>query len=115
MSRLGARVAANVVRLAAERGIAKAHLADKAGIGRTTFWKLLDVHETGGRSDPRLSTIGALATALEVEPARLLDEPPRGAARWSAPVTYRRSSGPYCAECHQPLRGGCRCWGTDDA
>lgn len=72
--RLGAIVAENVSRLAAERGMARAHLADHAGIGRTTMWRLLDVNDQG-RSDPRLSTVAALARALEVSPVELLTEP----------------------------------------
>ncbi len=66
-------ISANVRRLAAERGIALAHLADRAGIGRTTMWRLLDVNERGP-SDPRLSTIVALACALDVEVIVLLAE-----------------------------------------
>ena len=68
-------ISRNVRRLAAERGIALAHLADRAGIGRTTMWRLLDVNERGP-CDPRLSTIVALASALEVETVDLLAEPP---------------------------------------
>lgn len=65
------RVSRNVRRLAAERGIALAHLADRAGIGRTTLWRLLDVNERGP-SDPRLSTVNALAQALGVDVFDLL-------------------------------------------
>lgn len=64
-------VAANVRRLAQRRKLPLAWLADIAGIGRTTLWRLLDPNETGA-SDPRLSTLGALAEALEVEIADLL-------------------------------------------
>lgn len=64
-------ISANLRRLAHRRGIALAHLADRAGIGRTTLWRLLDVNERGP-SDPRLSTLAALATALAVEVADLL-------------------------------------------
>lgn len=62
---LPATISANLRRLAAKRGIALAHLADRAGVGRTTLWRLLDVHERGP-SDPRLSTLEQLATALSV-------------------------------------------------
>lgn len=61
----------NVRRLAAERRIPLAHLADRAGIGRTTMWRLLDVNERGP-SDPRFSTLAALAEALEVEVQALM-------------------------------------------
>ena len=64
-------ISRNVRHLAGERGIALAHLADRAGIGRTTMWRLLDVNERGP-SDPRLSTIAALAVALDVEVVDLL-------------------------------------------
>jgi len=70
--RLGEVLADNVMRLAARRGIARAHLADHAGIGRTTMWRLLDVNDKG-RSDPRLSTVEALAKALDVSPVELLE------------------------------------------
>lgn len=61
--------------LAGEKGIKLAHLADHAGIGRTTMWRLLDVNERGP-SDPRLSTVAALAKALGVRPIDLLDSTP---------------------------------------
>jgi DNA-binding phage protein len=64
-------IAANIRHLAEKRGIAIAHVADKAGIGRTTMWKLLDAGERGA-SDPRLSTIEAIAKALGVEAPELM-------------------------------------------
>lgn len=67
-------ISANIRRLAASRGIALAHLADRAGIGRTTLWRLLDVNEQGG-SDPRLWTLIALASALGVDISELLTDP----------------------------------------
>jgi len=67
-------VSQNVRRLAAARGLALAHLADRAGIGRTTLWRLLDVNDKGP-SDPRLSTLEALATELGVDVTDLLREP----------------------------------------
>lgn len=68
-------IAANVRRLAAERDLALAHLADYAGIGRTTIWRLLDANDRGP-SDPRLSTLTALAVALEVDITDLLRPDP---------------------------------------
>lgn len=67
-------LADNIQRLAKRRGIALAHLADRAGIGRTTLWRLLDVNGRGA-SDPRLSTMTALAVELGVHPADLLRGP----------------------------------------
>lgn len=64
-------LAENVSILAKNKGIPLAHLADQAGIGRTTMWRLLDVNDKGP-SDPRLSTLSSLAEALGVEPADLL-------------------------------------------
>lgn len=71
IGRFARAMARNVQRLAAERCIPLAHLADKAGIGRTTMWRMLDVHDKGA-SDPRLSTVGKLADALGVSPGELL-------------------------------------------
>ncbi len=71
-STLTRRVSYWVRYFAGERGIALAHLADRAGIGRTTMWRLLDVNERGP-SDPRLSTVAALASALDVEPQVLME------------------------------------------
>ena len=67
-------IAANVRQLATAQDVALAHVADRAGIGRTTLWKLLDASGTKG-SDPRLSTIVKLAAVLEVTPADLLEAP----------------------------------------
>lgn len=78
-------LAANIIRLAEERNLARAHLADQAGIGRTTLWQILDV---GGRypdRDPRLSTAEALAEVLGVEPWALLVQPPEPVAAVSGP------------------------------
>lgn len=77
--RLVPPLARNIERLANERCIALAHLADRAGIGRTTMWRLLDVNGKGS-SDPRLSTIGALADELGVEPWDLLRPRPEAAS-----------------------------------
>lgn len=66
-------VGANIRRLAKRKGITLAHLADRAGIGRTTLWRLLDTSGQGP-SDPRLSTLTALAWVLGVDVAELLME-----------------------------------------
>lgn len=67
-------VAGNVRRLAEDKGMPIVHVADHAGIGRTTLWRILDVGEQGA-SDPRLSTLDALAEALEVDMLDLLRAP----------------------------------------
>ena len=64
----------NIRRLAAARALALAHLADRAGVGRTTLWRLLDVNDTGP-SDPRLSTLEALAATLGVPVVDLFQPP----------------------------------------
>lgn len=69
-------VGANLRRLAKRKGIALAHLADRAGIGRTTLWRLLDT-SGHGPSDPRLSTLAALASVLHVDVTELFGEPER--------------------------------------
>ncbi len=74
-AQLTRRVSFWVRHLAGKKGIALAHLADHAGIGRTTMWRLLDVNDKGP-SDPRLSTVAALARALDVEPQALIEPPP---------------------------------------
>lgn len=65
-------IAANVRRLAKRRGLALAHLADRAGVGRTTLWRLLDAGDRGP-SDPRLSTLAALAAVLEADISELFE------------------------------------------
>lgn len=74
-AQLTRRVSFWVRHLAGKKGIALAHLADHAGIGRTTMWRLLDVNDKGP-SDPRLSTVAALARALDVEPQSLIEPTP---------------------------------------
>lgn len=69
------RVSFWVRHLAGKKGMALAHLADHAGIGRTTMWRLLDVNNKGA-SDPRLSTVNALAEALDCEPQMLIEPTP---------------------------------------
>lgn len=64
-------VADNLRRFAADRELPLAHLADHAGIGRTTMWRILDPNDTGA-SDPRLGTLEALAEALDVDVVDLL-------------------------------------------
>lgn len=67
-------VAGNVRRLAEDKRMPIVHVADHAGIGRTTLWRILDVQEQGA-SDPRLSTLDALAEALDVDVLDLLRAP----------------------------------------
>jgi len=72
-------VAGNLRRFAAARGLTMSHLADHAGIGRTTMRRLLDPNDKGA-SDPRLGTLEALADALEVDLADLLRPAPEAAS-----------------------------------
>lgn len=66
-NRLTSIVAVNVRRLADARGLTLAQLATDARIGTTTLRRLLDA-----ASDPRLSTLWALANALDVDVRHLL-------------------------------------------
>lgn len=59
-------IAANIRRFAEKQGRALAHLADEAGIGRTTLWRILDVSGTGG-GNPSINTVAAMAKVLGVE------------------------------------------------
>ena len=67
-------IGANIRRLAKRRGITLARLADHAGIGRTTLWRILDAHDRGP-SDPRLSTLAALVVVLEADISELFEPP----------------------------------------
>lgn len=65
------RLGRNPRRLTAERGMALSHLADRAGLGRSTLWRLL-----AGSGDVRVSTLAVLAAALEVQMSELLADVP---------------------------------------
>lgn len=75
MSKITSRVSYWVRKHAETRGIALSHLADHAGIGRTTMWALLNVNNKGA-SDPRLSTVNALAEYLDLDITDLLKKVP---------------------------------------
>lgn len=81
-------LAANVRRLARQRGMPLAHVADFAGLGRTTTFKLLRGEDA---SNPRLSSIEALAEVFGVPAAELLTSPdaPLPAANPTAPRLAR--------------------------
>ena len=70
-----ALVAGNLRRLAACKGIPIAHVADHAGIGRTTMWRIVDANGRGA-SEPRLGTLEALSQALDVDLVDLLRPAP---------------------------------------
>ncbi|MEZ4435422.1 MAG: helix-turn-helix transcriptional regulator [bacterium] len=59
-------------RLAKERDLSLVHVADFAGIGRTTLFRLINLSTP---CDPRLSTLAAVAAVLDVEPAALVALP----------------------------------------
>jgi len=61
------RLAANVRRIANERGISLTHLPDHAGITRSHFWAVL-----AGDKSPTLRWLQTLAKALDVDVADLL-------------------------------------------
>jgi transcriptional regulator with XRE-family HTH domain len=53
--------------VAAQKGIALSHVADRAGVARSYFWRLLD-----GSSSATLAAVQRIAEALDVEPLALL-------------------------------------------
>lgn len=55
--------------VAADKGIAMTHVADRAGIGRSHLWRLLN-----GEASATLDVVDKLAGALEVASAELLVE-----------------------------------------
>ena len=68
-------IAMNIRYYASLNDIAIAHLADQAGVGRTTIWRLLDANATGNRSDPRTSTLVDIAGVLKVPVTDLMTPP----------------------------------------
>ncbi|MFT3786938.1 MAG: helix-turn-helix transcriptional regulator [Tepidisphaeraceae bacterium] len=67
MYRLATQLSVNVCRVRAARGFTQVTLAARSRVSRATI-ALIE----SGQSDPRLSTIVALAAALECEPVDLL-------------------------------------------
>ena len=65
-----ALLAANIRRLAEERGISLNKLADFAGVGRRHLFAVLS-----GENDPTLGWTGRVANALEVDLVDLLKPP----------------------------------------
>jgi len=63
-----AQVGRTLRKLRKEKGLSQADLADRADLSREYVNKI-----EAGRYDPPLSTINALAKALRVKPARLLE------------------------------------------
>lgn len=61
------RVAERIRDLAAERGLALTHLADRAGVSRAQLWNVL-----GGSKSPTLAWLIKIADALGVDVIELL-------------------------------------------
>jgi transcriptional regulator with XRE-family HTH domain len=57
--------------VAAKRGIALTHVADRAGIGRSHLWRLLN-----GEAAATLDVVEKIAAALDVLPLELLSDEP---------------------------------------
>ena len=68
---LGERVASNLRRARAERGLTQEELADLAGINRN-YVGMIERQE----NSPTVDMIERLATALDVDPISLLSEDP---------------------------------------
>jgi transcriptional regulator with XRE-family HTH domain len=62
--------------LSTERGIALTHLADRAGIGRSHLWRLLN-----GEAAATLDVVDKLASALDVASLDLLNDAPKRPGR----------------------------------
>jgi transcriptional regulator with XRE-family HTH domain len=62
--------------VAAEQGVALTHLADRAGIGRSHLWRLLN-----GEAAATLDVVDKIAGALDVPSLELLDDAPRRSGR----------------------------------
>jgi transcriptional regulator with XRE-family HTH domain len=62
--------------LAAERGLALTHLADRAGVGRSHMWRLLN-----GEAAATLDVVDKIAAALDVPALDLLDDAPKRSGR----------------------------------
>jgi transcriptional regulator with XRE-family HTH domain len=62
--------------VAAERGIALTHVADRAGVGRSHLWRLLN-----GEAAATLDVVDKIAAALDVPPLDLLDDSPKRSGR----------------------------------
>jgi len=62
--------------VAAEQGIALTHVADRAGIGRSHMWRLLN-----GEASATLDAVDKLAAALNVAAVELLDDVPKRTGR----------------------------------
>jgi len=62
--------------VAAERGIALTHVADRAGIGRSHMWRLLN-----GEASATLDIVDKIADALGVASVDLLSEKPKRVVR----------------------------------
>lgn len=68
---LAARVALDIKRLRKRIGVTQEQLAERVGMNARKLQRI-----EAGRVDVRVSTLGRLAAALEVDVAELLAEPP---------------------------------------
>jgi transcriptional regulator with XRE-family HTH domain len=55
--------------VAAEQGVALTHVADRAGIGRSHLWRLLNADASA-----TLDAVDKIASALDVDPIQLLTD-----------------------------------------
>lgn len=70
MDSLDARLAANVRRIAKEKGLVLSHLPDFAGVNAAHFWYVLS-----GKRSPTVAWLAKLATAFGVDIVDLLRPP----------------------------------------
>ena len=67
--RLEKTLAKRIRQVAEARGVYLTHLADRSGLARSHFWRLLDAEHT-----TTLDVIAKIASVLDVEELVLLDE-----------------------------------------
>jgi transcriptional regulator with XRE-family HTH domain len=66
---LRAVLARRLREIATERGVALTHVADRAGIGRSHLWRLLNADASA-----TLDAVDKIASALDVDPIQLLTD-----------------------------------------
>lgn len=84
--------------VAAERGVALTHVADRAGVGRSHLWRLLNA-EAGATID----AVEKIAEALDVDPVALLT--PASAAPSIAPMAAEPAKKKAKRATHPPSAG----------
>lgn len=85
--------------VAAERGVALTHVADRAGIGRSHMWRLLNAE-----ASPTLDAVEKIADALDIDPLALLAPAPQTHAVAAEPVHRQPRATHGAASARSPRR-----------